>query len=498
MNWLKKLAQLLFFRRSQITVTGDPLDHPVDMDKIAKELNIEEDARRLGEANLPDCNEKSLSGIETKIIQRVEKVRQHYLAWAAERLRVLNQEIHRQDVSTVINKANQLDREFERKASEMLSKHEETLKTLDHTIQQRQKQLSDFRADHQLSRTALYPTRHGKFLKISLLILLIVIEGAANAVFFAEGVSNGYIGGFIYAAGFSLLNIFFAGFWGSQIRNLNHRHVFRKTVGVLSGILASIMATGIAFLIAHFRDALKLGVDDASRIALESLKGNPFALNDVLSWLLFGLTLLSAVIALYDVYSLDDPYPGYGKLDRLSKQASQDYADELDFLREQLQELKDEILQELDNAIDDSKNSLSTIKEWIETKVSTEIRLQHSEADVENCMTGLIQSFRDFNKLQRKTPYPSYFDEPVPLKPLNSPNFSVHGDRKKLTEQETLVQTLLDKVETIRANIQLAFNRTHDTLIPLTEHFDSTRPFKQEQDQWQKNQEQHYAETVKI
>ncbi len=475
MYFLHRFFQWLLYKPSQSERYGDPDIYAVDTAKISAEIDLEKEARRLGMADLPATGEHQLSGIESLILRRAEQARQDFLSWGAEQLKALNQDIERRDLAALVNKAGQTDREFERKASGYLAEQELVLNQLAETTGHSAAELRDFKTRHRLNRQAAYPGRAETFQRYALLALLVVVEGALNAVFFAQGVSTGLVGGFVYAASLALVNVACAYSWGRWLLpNLNHRNPARKLFGLLAVPAAVATALAAGLLIAHFRDALAGDLENAPRVAVETLRQNPLALREVHSWALFGVSLLFALIALLDSHGLDDPYPGYGAVDRRHRRALDDYGLELEEARRGLQELKDEALAELDRALAEAKATLYGLHEAIERKVATETRLRNALADVANCLASLLGSFRDINKLHRESPAPAYFSERPRLVELPWPDFSVQRDRRKYAEQAERLNRLIEGIETMRGNIQSSFVRRRDGIAPLDAHFGAT------------------------
>lgn len=108
--------------------TGDPDLHPINTQRLANELDLEKEAERLGKRELPPTDSTDLTGLESKLIQVVEKARQGYADWASRRLKILNNEINSIDLTPVTKQALQLDAEFERRANALLHDWTATLK----------------------------------------------------------------------------------------------------------------------------------------------------------------------------------------------------------------------------------------------------------------------------------------------------------------------------------------------------------------------------------
>lgn len=473
MRWFKRLFQWLLVQPGQSDRYGDPDIYMVDTAKIAAEIGLEEEAERLGLAELPASDAQGLSGTEALILRRAEKARQDFLSWGTEQLKALNQDIERRDLAALVNKARQADREFERKASAHLAEQEHLLGELAQAAAHTTAEFSQFQARHHLHRPPAYPGRAESFYRYAVLVLLVVIEGALNAVFFAQGISTGLVGGFVYAASLALVNVACAyGYGRWLLPNLNHRHPARKVLGLLALPAALATALLLGLLIAHFRDALGSNAEDAPRLAIASLRQAPFGLREVHSWALFGVSLLFALVALADSYRLDDPYPGYGALHRRQRLALDDYALELEESRSGLQMLKEQTLAELERDLAEAKATLYGLHESIERKAATEARLRHAVADVDNCLNALLGSFRDLNRLHRQTPAPAYFAERPRLAALPWPDFSLDRDRQKYAEQAERLKQLVEGFEATRSTIQAAFVRRRDGLVPLDAQFD--------------------------
>jgi len=170
---------------------GHPDLYPLDVANLTKELRLLEEGKRLGNAGLPSHDATALSGPEAGIIQRVEKARQDYVDWAVLRLNVLSQDLGRRNVTQFVNRAREADKEFERKASGLLSEQEGLLRSLGEKVRRRKAELESFQTKHGLAREANYPSSAGLYLRYAILLLLIVVEGIFNAGFFAQGLSTG-------------------------------------------------------------------------------------------------------------------------------------------------------------------------------------------------------------------------------------------------------------------------------------------------------------------
>jgi DNA repair exonuclease SbcCD ATPase subunit len=450
---------------------------PIDVQKLARELNLLGEAKRLGEKGVPPPDATAPSGPERTILQRVEKTRQDYVDWAMLRLSVVNQNIARGEVASEVNRARQADREFIRKASNLLTEKESLLRSLSENAQNRSLELQAFKTEHGIQRDAKYPSAVGVFFRVALLAFFIVLEGVLNAAFFAQGLDTGLVGGAFYAMSLAAFNVLTAFFLGAMaVRYVFHGKALPRLFGCASALFAIALMLAVALAIAHFRDALSSELPNAPSAALASLRASPTQLKDLMSWALSGISLAFGIFALFDGIFFNDKYPGYGALAKHADQAAEDYEEELNELRGELEELKEEELKVLDETIQRSQATLRTCAAAISDKKVTHSRLQTALRDADHALDALLHQFRTENELHRGgTPRPKYFDSPTPLRPIELPNFDTAQEEERLRQQQQQVTELVDELQDIRARIQAAFNQQFDRLKPLNVQFGEVR-----------------------
>ncbi len=452
---------------------GHPDLYPIEVEKLAKELNLIDDAKRFGEAALPPQDATSISGPEATIIQRVEKIRQDYADWAVLRLNILSEDMGRHDVTKEVNRAREAAKEFARKAAAVMTEQESLLRSLGNKARMCKIELEEFKRTNSLTREARVQTTATSYLQYSFLLLLVILEGFANANFFAHGLDSGLIGGFTQALILATANVLVAFLFGKfAVRYINHINVWFKTAGVCSLILSLSMMVLIALGIGHYRDSLTSEATDSARTALQSLVAQPFDLKDFFSWMLFFVSIAFGLGALFDGLATDDYYPGYGSIARYARSAMEDYEDEIRALNDQLVELKESELNSLDKVVKESQSSVSIRQSLIEDKRMAGARLATAVRDADHSLEALLRKYRSENQLHRNgIKAPEYFNVMPSPQPIHLPDFSVESDLAILAEQKKLVDLLLADVQSIRADIQAAYNQTFDLVRPLTSHF---------------------------
>lgn len=474
---LERVFKWLTSSSTTRTGKGHPDLYPIDVAQLTKELNLIEEGKRLGEAGIPPTDALRPSGPEAAAIQRVEKVRQDYVDWAVIRAGILSEDLSKLCRSQNINRARQADKEFERKASALLTEKNSLLRSLGETARQSTQALELFKAKNGLTRDAVLKSGAQVFFDATLLLFLIVLEGFLNASFFAQGLDSGLIGGAVQAMILAAINVLLAYSFGRfALRYIVHQSIALKLLGLLGLTCALVVMFIMGLSIAHFRDALTSEMIDPPKTALETLLSNPFQLRDFFSWALFAITFIFGFAALIDGLFSADLYPGYGAISKLKQMAVDDYEDELNELRSELGELKNEELKVIDETLQKSQSELAVYSSLLEAKRAAHLRLMTALHDVDNSLDAVLHTFRTENEVYRRgLPPPAYFNAPPPLRPLKLPDFEASVDEARLEEHREAVDTFLAEVQDIRGNIQVAFNQQFDIVNKLDTHFPSLR-----------------------
>lgn len=254
--------------RRKLSQLNQPELYRIDIEEVAKELDLECEATKLAAAGLPPPEQTTLTAPEAKAVQRVEKARHDFVRWASARLNGLNEGLARRDVSVLVGDALAAGKAFERKAASCLAGHEHLVAELADNAAARERELADFRARNALSRPATYPEGSATFARYAILLALIVAEGVANAYFFSRGLESGLIGGFLAAGLFAAVNLVTAFVLGKYAIPLAfHRNPLLTALGVLAAGFAVVCMLAVGLTIAHFRDALIADAAEPARAA---------------------------------------------------------------------------------------------------------------------------------------------------------------------------------------------------------------------------------------
>ena len=462
----------------------DPVTNPFDAKRVAADLDLEADGQRLGAAGVPRESDTSFSGPESGAVLAVEQAQTDYVESYHLRLKALKAQISRSDLSAKIADASASADQFQRQAAGLLTENSADLKRLEEMARSRREGFERFRIAHRRVELPHYPQGVWKSLKVVVALTLIVLEAIFNASFFAQGLGGGLIQGAVQAGGFSLVNVL-----GSLllsfviVRYVNHVQWPKRIAGFVGAVLLVSAILLLALYVSHYRDALIVSAADAGGLAQRTFLANPVGLAEPASWLLFFLSVAFGAVAMWDGYSLDDPYPGYGHAHRKMVEAADEYNNAIGTLREQLEAYRKALLDRIDEAQQACESSIVDLKGALSDKLRLRAEMPNQIDSLHLALAALINTFRTANIVGRQgSATPEYFKSTPRLGSRELPNFAVEDDADLLGKQEILAAEFLRVQSDIRARIQNAFNDRYNSLLTVDDLFDPARRAVDESD----------------
>ena len=320
------------------------------------------------------------------------------------------------------------------------------------------KHLRWFQQKHGLHyRAASYP--QSPLYHFAIVAALALVEWVSLAAFYAEGSDFGLVGGVLIAMTLSIVNISLAILSGCLLRYVNHRSTRRKALAL----------TGVAFLYAcfllvtlaaaHYRVATNdiaqaqsgvpaLGAAPlpaqgpadldqwrAARLAWQRFAHNPVGFDDVFSWILVVLAVIFGVFASYKGYRMDDPYPGYGELDRevnarrtAYEAAKTDYCHRVD-------QVFDRILTEQAHLFSEVKSNIEYYQQLVSQSSDQRRAFLHDTAELQDACNILLKRYRQTNARARTSPAPFYFNNAFAFEgPLVRPPEAISDSEERLSQ----------------------------------------------------------------
>ena len=421
-----------------------PVDLPIiDGNEIALEYDVVSLAKQAARKNLPtsdslhgDSNEKEFKNKfqinATQAFQRVEQS-----------LTVLSDSLSSSSISKECRVVENLASQFERITSSNLTPILSDIDDARKSYERAEDDLQNFRKENKIRKEAHYPESNWQ--SVGFLSVALIIESGLNGSMLAAGSDGGIIGGVFLALIISIINIGFGFINGwLALRYKNHISRLKNLAGYFFFFIILSGTTIFNLLIAHYREALVNTPDDAGHVAMESFKSGILSINDVQSWLLFGLGMIFMIIAIYKGYHQDDEYPGYGALSKRKNSAKEKVSDLKEDAIEALEELHNDYHEQLEKnckrAFQVHKTIISNISAFEQQKTLLTSYIEHLQ-DIYLYVIGL---YRDTNSSERSDAAPGYFQKALDCE-LNIPQSQIlYIDNKEIIAKQIETLTSLE------------------------------------------------------
>lgn len=289
-----------------------------------------------------------------------------------------------------------------------------------------------------------------------LVALLFVIESFANAVFLARSDPGGVLGAYTIAFGISFANLVPAFvFFGPFSRNFQHVRPVRRVLAWLTTLVFLALALVLNLGVAHYREVSGPLIGDGGFQVVQRMTEAPLSLQEAQSWLLFVIGLIFSFIAFFDGSNLDDAYPGYGKLDRIARNARRQYFDMRDDVTEELDGIRRDALDKVQRIASHARKQPQERKSIVQDWRQLCDDFERHVADLQKVGSTLIDEYREANHKARP-------DGRVPR---------AHGSPWRMPPTRPLDKDMLDefddadsgdRIEQIQQEYRAATDRIHE------------------------------------
>jgi hypothetical protein len=382
----------------------------VDVDALRTQLQPIQRGAAYGAQNLPPSDAASPDSREAEITRfcQDELDRSHVLI-------TKGVDTHLASIRQLSGRSAEAEiRQFRDTAlSELQSVAQRCRNRVEVTLQQANDLTEAFRRFQEINRRDSLPDlSRGGLLPIAAFAVMVAIESVMNGNMFAQGNDFGLLGGIFQAIVFSVANVGFGGLVGAFVfRQLSHVVFWRRALGALGVIASGLLGLVLNLGIAHFRDAMaQASADvDAAKVALQQLQSHPFVLNDLVSWLLFSLGFVFFWLACYDGFSMDDPYPSYGRRYRALLAAKDRYERAVAETHHSMASVRDGYtrrIAEIAKQRDVYAHHLTSLYDRIARLTNSYER--HCQS-IRSVHRHFIEEYRDSNRRARTTQPPGYF-----------------------------------------------------------------------------------------
>src|SRR2546428_1422889 len=109
----EKIAGWVAAAPRELSQRRQPELYRIDIEQSARDLDLQNEAKKLAAAGLPAPGQTELTAPEARAVQRIEKARHYYVEWASSRLNSLNEGLGRRDVTVLVNRSLAAHKTFE-------------------------------------------------------------------------------------------------------------------------------------------------------------------------------------------------------------------------------------------------------------------------------------------------------------------------------------------------------------------------------------------------
>lgn len=444
-----------------------------ETEKVSRSLEVQERGAANGANNRPVKSGRALDEVEQQIVAKVEEEKKVSYQLLEDQFQTFSDRLRSLDFQGQFGLIRQANFSSLADFKAEVTVGQDELHGLRRSLKDVEEELTIFKQDHGLRRTAKVTSSAHLFFKVSLLVLLLLVETVLNGSFLAKGNQLGMLGGVTEAFTFAFLNIgsalliavFFARF-------ILHRNFLLKLGGLLAFVGYLALAILLNLALAHYRELSATVFSDASAQVVGRLLTAPFGLTDLQSWTLFGVGLMFSVIAFIDGCTLSDPYPGFATRQRRVDVARDEYIARKEELIEQLKEIRDEHNDKVEAIIRDLSQRRSEHGAIISHRTRSARLFVEHQNQLERAANSLLTIYREANRQTRTEPEPKYFTTPYKMDRLTPTLQSPEewNDRELSDQINTAQKELSEQMMKIGREFEEAVERYRqlDNLFPGT------------------------------
>lgn len=442
-----------------------------DVEKASHSLELEERGANNGSNNRPVKAAQAFDDIEQQIVAKIEEERKTSYQVVEDQFHTFSDRLRSLDFDGQFGLIRQANYTSISDFKAEVTVGEDELHGLRRDLKVAEDELDAFKETHGLRRAAKVAKPAMTFFKITLVVLLLLVETVLNGSFLAKGNEQGLVGGVTQAFTFALLNIgvaLFLAFFG--VRQLAHKSVFRKLIGLIALGAYFAFAVGLNLALAHFRELSATVFTDVGQEVMTRVLSNPLALADLNSWTLFGIGLLFSVVAFTDGCLMTDPYPGFAGTQKRVKAAREEYVERKNDLIENLKEIRDDHNDKVEAIIRDLSQRRAEHQAIIAHRTRVIGLFAEHQNQLERSANALLTIYREANRRTRTDPEPKYFRNQYKMERLvPNPHAAEEWNDKELADRINEAQKeLSEQMRRISAEFEEAVQRYHqlDKLFP--------------------------------
>jgi hypothetical protein len=394
---------------------GSDVAPPIDIDRIGSQLDIERRAHADGSSELPPSTEDVVAGTQREIVAHfngLQRRAQRLAAAAAGRMHECRERID------LLHAAGRLRELMPRCEDRLMRLDAESLSRrnlLEEREIQQQQYYAGFREANRLARAAEYPP--SPLINIALAGALI----AALAIFVGRIAPEGGtpLVPAAVAASIAFASVLVPFFLAATLfPSINHIDQSKRFSGWLGGAIAAAFVGTLAMFVAYYIAAASGSAGVSLRGAVEAILADPIASATVIgsdgtAWTGLAAVLLAGLLAFVIGYKSDDPYPGYGGVQRAFYRARTQRELHARRLRRRINGIVDTAAAEANALPKRLKAEVRRYAKLLEESKRIAAGLREYDASLEDACNLLLDRYRSANSIARQTETPISFSEQV-------------------------------------------------------------------------------------
>ncbi len=401
------------------TRLSSDVTQPVDVERIIAHLGVVKRAEDEGRRDLPPSGEDVPTGMQREIIAYFSGLRRRARQRAENSSDKLLKTLEELQNSDSLARLRDIPAACDNRVLRHVADAETRLhNVLEHAQSERQ-HYDAFRQKNALDRVAQYAGPVYRYMVIVPTLMMIVAFALANAAGSLAGGDSGVSTIWIVAASVaSVLVPFMLG--DTVLRWINHVSGFISLLGLIGAVVALAIIAAIAFYTDFHIAHVLANPDAAYRDVFEAMLAAPLdVVSSIANLTGFGLAAIAGLLAMLLAYHSDDPYPGYGAVQRRYFRA-RDARDELFAqLRTRVNGLIDESEAEIDGLCKDFKRKVRAFARQAKKSERNPAALRDYDAELEDACNIVLDRYRKGNSAARSSESPLSFAEHVCFNPDN-------------------------------------------------------------------------------
>ena len=158
------------------------------------------------------------------------------------------------------------------------------------------------------------------------------------------------------------------------------------------------------------------------QFVLQKLQTAPLQLNDLMSWLLFGVGAIFSIVACLDGFYWSDVYPGYADVQKRLTQKRDAFINISREIMAVFREIRDEYSEKINDIGQDLALRRSEYDKIIANQQRMANLFARHQNQIENATNALLGMYHDANISTRQTKVPAYFSKKFKLDQVESPH----------------------------------------------------------------------------